>query len=78
MVAARTNWQRARRVADQLPEEKPGVLALMSAPRAMLAWTDWLVGADPDSDTGHAELREITAKSGDVLSLAIRLPIWRT
>jgi hypothetical protein len=38
------------------PEEKPGVLALMSAPRAMLAWTDWLVSADPDSDTGHAEL----------------------
>ena len=70
MVAARSSWQRARRVADQLPEEKPGVLALMSAPRAMLAWTDWLVGADPDADTCHSELRELTAKSGDVLSLA--------
>ena len=71
MVAARTSWQRARRVADDLPSDKPGVLALMSAPRAMLAWTDWLVGADPDADTCQTELRELTAKSGDVLSLAM-------
>jgi adenylate cyclase len=71
MVGARTSWQRAREVADQIPAGKPGLLALMSAPRAMLAWTDWLVGADPDADTCHTELRDLTAKSGDVLSLAM-------
>jgi adenylate cyclase len=71
MVAARTSWQRARRVADQLADDTPGVLESRSAPRAMLAWTDWLVGADPDADTCHTELRELTAKSGDVLSLAL-------
>ena len=37
----------------------------------MLAWTDWLVGADPDADTCHSELRDLTAKSGDTLSLAL-------
>ena len=71
MVAARTSWQRARRVADRLPESDSGVLEMKSTPRAMLAWTDWLVGADPDADTCHSELRDLTAKSGDTLSLAL-------
>ncbi len=71
MVAARTSWERARRIADRLSEDQPGVLALRAAPRAMLAWTDWLVGADPDADTCHQELRALSTQSGDVLSLAI-------
>jgi len=71
MVAARTSWERARRIADRLSEDYPGVLAMRAAPRAMLAWTDWLVGADPDADTCHQELRALTAQSGDVLSLAM-------
>jgi adenylate cyclase len=71
MVAARTSWERARRVADRLPDEHDGITALRAAPRAMLAWTDWLVGADPDADTCHEELRALTTQSGDALSLAV-------
>lgn len=71
MVAARTSWERARRIADRLSEDYPGVLAMRAAPRAMLAWTDWLVGADPDADTHLEELRTLTAQSGDMLSLAM-------
>jgi adenylate cyclase len=71
MVAARTSWERARRIADLLQEAHPGVLAMRAAPRAMLAWTDWLVGADPDADTSLDELRTLTTQSGDLLSLAM-------
>ena len=71
MVAARSSWERARRIADQIPEHVPDVLAMRAAPRAKLAWTDWVVGADPDADTCHQELRILAEKSGDVLSLAL-------
>ena len=37
----------------------------------MLAWTDWLVGADPDANTCYEELRTLASQSGDVLSLAM-------
>ncbi|HZA09782.1 ATP-binding protein [Mycobacterium sp.] len=80
MVAARTSWERARRIADRLPSEQPGSMALRAAPRTMLVWTDWLVGADPDADTCYDELRALTEQSGDTLSLAIgmagRVTAW--
>jgi adenylate cyclase len=71
MVAARSSWERARRIADRLPDSHVGILALRSGPRTMLAWTDWLVGSDPDADNCFDELRELTRQSGDSLSLAV-------
>jgi adenylate cyclase len=71
MVAARSSWQRAREVADRLPAEHPKIADMRVAPRKMLAWTDWLVGANPDADSGYDELRTLTTQSGDTLSLAM-------
>ncbi|MDT5349493.1 MAG: adenylate cyclase, partial [Mycobacterium sp.] len=71
MVAARSSWERARRIADRLPESHEHILALRTAPRTMLAWTDWLAGCDPDADNCFDELRALTTQSGDVLSLAV-------
>jgi adenylate cyclase len=71
MVAARSSWERARRIADRLPDSREDILALRSAPRTMLAWTDWLAGCDPDADNCFDELRALTTQSGDVLSLAV-------
>lgn len=71
MVAARSSWQRALEVADRLPAEHPSIIDMRVAPRKMLAWTDWLVGADPDANTCYEELRTLASQSGDVLSLAM-------
>jgi adenylate cyclase len=71
LIAARSSWQRARRIADQLPDSHDDILALRSAPRTMLTWTDWLAGCDPDADSCFDELRALTTQSGDALSLAV-------
>lgn len=71
MVAARSSWKRALEVADRLPAEQPNIVEMRVAPRKMLAWTDWLVGADPDANTYYAELRTLASQSGDILSLAM-------
>ena len=71
MVAARSSWERAREVADRLPAEHPKIVDMRVAPRRMLAWTDWLVGADPDANTCYEELRALASQSGDILSLAM-------
>jgi adenylate cyclase len=71
MVAARSSWQRALEVADRLPAEHPTIMDMRVAPRKMLAWTDWLVGADPDANNCYEELRTLATASGDVLSLAM-------
>jgi adenylate cyclase len=71
MVAARTSWERARRIADRLPDTHEQIAALRAAPRTMLTWTEWLIGCDPGAETCYAELRALSTESGDVVSLAI-------
>lgn len=71
MVAARSSWQQAREIADRLPAEHPKIIDMRIEPRKMLAWTDWLVGQDPDADTSYEELRWLATQSGDTLSLAV-------
>jgi adenylate cyclase len=71
MVAARSSWDRARRIADQLPTDHPQIVDLKTAPRVQLAWTDYRVGADSEGDVRLTELRELTAQSGDVFALAM-------
>ena len=71
IVAARSSWERARSIAERLPDEHQSVVEMRIAPRKMLAWTDWLVGADPDADASYEELRALATQSGDTLSLAM-------
>ncbi len=68
--AAKTSWQRARQIADQLDADDPNRLGMRIAPRALLCGNAWRIGGDV-ADTGFDELRELTTAAGDKLSLAI-------
>jgi adenylate cyclase len=68
--AARTAWQRARHVADQLPGDAIGRAAMRISPRSLLCVTAWRVGGSID-DTGFDELHELATAAGDKASLAI-------
>jgi class 3 adenylate cyclase len=71
--AARVSWERARRIADTLPDDDPDQLSMRIAPRTMLCAT---VGFDPLVETGHgrfAELQELCGAAGDKVSLAIAM-----
>ena len=69
IVAARDSWERAQRIADQLPIDNDEATARRIAPRAQLAATAWFVGTD--SEQCYDELQELTRQSGDMLSLAL-------
>jgi adenylate cyclase len=68
--AARSSWERARRVADALPVDDPERTAMRIAPRTALCTTAWRVGLGV-ADTGFDELRGLCCSAGDDLSLAI-------
>ena len=68
--AAKTNWQQARRIADQLPADDPNRLAMRIAPRTLLCGHAWRLGGTV-ADTGFDELRDLCTTAGDTLSLAI-------
>jgi adenylate cyclase len=68
--AARTNWQRARQVADRLPADAPGRTSLQIAPRNLLCGTLWRTGGSI-ADTGFDELRDLCTAADDKGSLAI-------
>jgi adenylate cyclase len=68
--AARTNWQRARQVADRLPADVPYRAALQIAPRNLLCGTLWRTGGSVAA-TGFDELRDLCTAADDKVSLAI-------
>ena len=68
--AARTNWQRARQVADRLPADTPDRTSLQIAPRNLLCGTLWRTGGSI-ADTGFDELRDLCTAADDKVSLAI-------
>jgi adenylate cyclase len=68
--AARTNWQRARQVADRLPGDAPDRTSMQIAPRNLLCGTFWRVGGSL-ADTGFDELRDLCTSADDKVSLAI-------
>lgn len=68
--AARTNWQRARQVADRLPADTPYRASLQIAPRNLLCGTLWRTGGSI-ADTGFDELRDLCVAADDKVSLAI-------
>jgi adenylate cyclase len=71
LVAARTQWERARFIADLLPDDHGDVIAMRIAPRTMLISTTFFVGDAADTDERYRELRDLATESGDLTSLAI-------
>ncbi|CAM2767263.1 cyclase [Mycobacterium intermedium] len=67
--AARTNWERALRVAENLPTDGSAQLSMRIAPITMLCVTDWQARAIRQGR--FAELRELCTATGDKVSLAI-------
>jgi len=70
ILAARTNWQRARQVADRLPADVPYRASLQIAPRNLLCGTLWRTGGSVAA-TGFDELRDLCTAADDKVSLAI-------
>jgi class 3 adenylate cyclase len=69
--AARVSWERARRIADELPADDPLQLSMRIAPRTMLRATDWQASTIQESQGRFEELRELCTAAGDKVSLAI-------
>jgi class 3 adenylate cyclase len=69
--AARLSWERARRIADTLPDDDPDQLSMRVAPRTMLCATDYQDRATHETRGRFAELRELCSAAGDKVSLAI-------
>jgi adenylate cyclase len=67
---ARGSWERAREIADGLPDDEEGVISNRIAPRALLTFTGWKVGSTLDSVRWFDDLRQLATQSGDLLSLA--------
>ena len=69
IAAARVSWERARQIADALPDGDPDRTEMRIGPRTMLCATTWRVHADI---SGHfEELRQLCALADDKVSLAI-------
>jgi hypothetical protein len=69
--AACLSWQRARRIADQLPADDPNQLSMRIAPTAMLCATEWQSRGAHERWGSFPELRELCDAAGDKVSLAI-------
>ncbi len=67
--AARVSWERARGIADALPDDDPDQLSMRITPRTMLCATAWR--GIQESWGRFAELRELCSAAGDKVSLAI-------
>ncbi|HUO39863.1 MAG TPA: AAA family ATPase [Mycobacterium sp.] len=75
LMAARASWQRARHVADRMPDADQHSPAMRIAPRTMLCATAWLAGGSL-ADTGFEELRALADATGDKVSLAMGMAGW--
>ena len=69
--AARAQWENARRIADELPDDHDDVIAMRIVPRTMLISTTLYVGSDAGIDERYREFRDLTTQTGDLTSLAI-------
>ena len=70
IAAARASWERARRIADALPDDDPDRTAMRIAPRAKLCGSAWR-GVQPNIADRFEELRELCTPVGDNVSLVI-------
>jgi hypothetical protein len=71
IAAARLNWERARQIADQLPDDDPDCTAMRITPRTMLCVSAWRAVAN--SSDRFEELRGLCTAVGDKASLAIAM-----
>jgi adenylate cyclase len=72
IAAAWMSWRKARQVADRLPDDDPGQLAMRIEPRTLLCGTAYrFVGGS--AEAGFDELRDLCIAAGDQRSLAIGL-----
>jgi hypothetical protein len=69
--AALASWRRARQVADALPADDPGALAMRIAPRALICASSWRTGGSAAEAAGFDELRNLASAAGDKASLAM-------
>ena len=72
IAAARLSWERARKIADELPVEYPHRAALRIAPRTMLCGIAWRVHVSV-AGARFDELRQLCTAAGDTASLAIAM-----
>jgi len=72
IAAARASWERARQIADSLPDSEPNLTAMRIAPRTKLCGSAWR-GVHADVPRLVQELRELCTRVGDNASLAIGL-----
>jgi hypothetical protein len=72
IAAARLGWERARQLADRLPDDDPDRTALRIAPRTMLCVSAWRA-VEANSSSRFEELRELCTAAGDKTSLAIAM-----
>jgi class 3 adenylate cyclase len=70
IAAARLSWERASKIADELPADSPDRAAMRIAPRTMLCGTTFRVHVDV-AGARFEELRELCTAAGDKVSLAI-------
>lgn len=63
--AARVSWERARRIADQLPDDDSDQLSMRIAPRTMPCATDCHGPTIQESRNRFAELRQLCGAAGD-------------
>ena len=71
-LGAWSSWQRARAVADELPEGNPERAALQTTVLTRLCSEVWKIGGALE-DAGFGQLRRLCSESGDYRSLAIGL-----
>ncbi|MGV9713765.1 AAA family ATPase [Gordonia sp. NPDC003424] len=71
LAAARLSWERARVIADALPDDDTARPALRLAPRTMLCATDYHGGGLDDSHRRFLELSDLCSALSDQVSLAI-------
>lgn len=70
--AAKVSWQKARDVADQLPDDEPDRIFLRIAPRTLLCGFAWRAGGGASvADSSYDELRELCTAAGDQMSLVM-------
>ncbi|CDP84606.1 membrane-anchored adenylyl cyclase [Mycolicibacterium farcinogenes] len=72
ITAARLSWERARTIADALPDADPNCAAMRIACRAMLCATAYRLRSH-GADARFAELRKLCTRAEDKPSLAIAM-----
>ena len=70
IAAAHVSWERARKIADAMPEGDPNRLTMRIAPRTLICLHGYRIHT-PIAGTRFEELQELCTTAGDKASLAI-------